>query len=796
MSGLTPSQLVLIARQHFEAGRVNAAEDLCRAVLANGPARADALHLAGLIAAHAGRRDAAAAFLRRAVELAPQDAALHAELGRICRRSGRLEEAREAFDAGLRVAPGSFDMLCELAGVLNETGKLAEAAATWRAALTAQPAAMEVRIRLGEVLLAAGRPGEAAAVLEQAVAGRPDDPAIQLRLGKALQSCGRTDEAGNAFRAAARLDPRAPEPLDRLGVVLYQAGRLDEAAAGFEGAIAREPTYVPAHLHLGDCLLEMGLADPAQDAYRAALALKPADPSICARLRDVLPDESLLDAAISDCLAATERNPGDAQGFCNLGVARYRRRDADGAIRAYRRALELRPGDAAAMNNLGLALKDAGNVHEAIDCLGELVEQSPDLPQCHSNLLYLMHFDPDGDPAALRREHAAWGQRHAAPLSARRMPLENDRAPDRRLRVGYVSPNFRQHSVGRFLTALFDNHDHERFEIIGYASVRRPDDITARIRQGCDAWVDATRLSDEALAERIRGDRIDILVDLTLHMADSRLLALARKPAPIQVTYLAYCSMTGLDTIDYRITDPYLGPRDGGLDSQEEQAEAPLYLPRSYWCYEPGIETPDVNALPALSRGHVTFAGLNNFCKASPAAMKLWAGILRALPDAELMLHAWPGDHRERALRLFQSEGVRKNRVRFFDMLSLAQYFRLHHAIDIALDSFPYPGGTTTCDALWMGVPTISLVGKLPFMRSGLSILSNAGLPELAVDSQRRYLETAVALAGDLPRLAGLRATMRDRLRKSPLMNGPCFALDLEAAYRAIWQRWCLATVV
>jgi predicted O-linked N-acetylglucosamine transferase (SPINDLY family) len=888
MSRLTPAQLVFIARQHFHAGRLTAAEDLCRKVLSDGPARADALQLAGLIADRAGRHDAAWEFLRRAVALAPDDPALQADLGRIYRQSGKVDDAVEAFGEALRLAPREFDVLCDLAGALSDQGEFAAAAEACRAALEVRPEAIDIRIRLGELLLGAGRPTEAAIAFEHAVAARPDDPAIHVKLGSALQLAGRHGEAIDAFRAAAALDPHGPEPMDRLGAALHRAGRPDEATACFEQAIARRPAYVPAHVHLGDCLLEMGLPDPALDAYRRALALRPADSAIAAQLAAALPDESLLEEAIAECRAATARRPGDAQAFCNLGVAYYRRRNLDAALRAYRQALGLNPAHAAATNNLGLTLKDAGQIDEAIGCLRKVVELNPRRSECHSNLLYLLHFDPDCDAAALQREHAVWRQRHADSLKDCLRVHDNDPSPERRLRIGYVSPNFRQHSVGRFLTALFDNHDHERFEIVAYSSVRRPDAITARLRRRCDRWVDATRLSDEALAEQVRVDRIDVLVDLTMHMADSRLLTFARKPAPVQVTYLAYCSLTGLDTIDYRLTDLYLDPQpdvlprpglprrtgDGvtlfpggppfspspgtpgegwgeGLAFGSEEktltpspparsrstgrgseffgsqnraphpaaevvgatrtpsqnpppaeywergpeairdSEEPLPLPRSYWCYDPGIATPDVNPLPALSRGYVSFASLNNFCKASPAALELWARILRAVPSARLLLHAWPGDHRERVRGLFASEGVDAGRLRFFDMLSLPQYFALHHAIDVALDPFPYPGGTTTCDALWMGVPTVSLVGRSPFMRSGLSILSNAALPELAVDSPGRYLETTMALAGDLPRLAQLRSTMRDRLRESPLMDGARFARDVEAAYRSIWRRWC-----
>ena len=346
--------------------------------------------------------------------------------------------------------------------------------------------------------------------------------------------------------------------------------------------------------------------------------------------------------------------------------------------------------------------------------------------------------------------------------------------------------------MGRFLIQLFAHHDREKVETIAYASVRKPDAITNRLRESCDCWVDALGMSDEALAERVRDDRIDILVDLTMHMRDQRLLCFARRPAPIQATYLAYCSTTGLDAINYRLTDPYLDP-PGERDAW--YVERSMRLPESYWCYEPGIPTPEVNPLPAARRGYITFASLNNFCKVSPAALSLWSQLLAQTPHSRLLLHAHRGAHRQRVLDLFALRGVLPQRIVFVDTVSLAEYFALYQLVDIALDTFPYAGGTTTCDALWMGVPVISLVGDPAFTRGGLSILSNVGLARFATRSPEKYLEEAAELASDLPRLAELRATLRIRLQQSPVMNGPRFAAGLEACYRSMWTRWLIDPV-
>jgi predicted O-linked N-acetylglucosamine transferase (SPINDLY family) len=364
----------------------------------------------------------------------------------------------------------------------------------------------------------------------------------------------------------------------------------------------------------------------------------------------------------------------------------------------------------------------------------------------------------------------------------------NDRSPDRRLRIGYVSPDFSRHPVGRFLLPLLESHDHARFEIFCYASVRAPDAVTDACRAAADTWRDVVGQSDEQVAAIVCRDRIDILVDLTMHMAGNRLLLFARKPAPVQVSYLAYCGATGLTTIDYRLTDPYLDPPGG---EQRSGGEQPIRLPETYWCYRSTVLAPPVGPLPALRSGHVTFGCLNNFAKVSGPTLVAWSRLLQTLPESRLLLHARPGSHCDRVRDLVARQGVRPERLGFVDRLAAAEYFRVYGQIDVALDPFPFGGGTTTCDALWMGVPVVSLAGATAVGRSGLSILSNLGRAEWVARDGEQYLRIAVDLAQDLPSLEELRGTLRAQMQASPLMDVPRFARNVEAAYRMMWQRWC-----
>jgi predicted O-linked N-acetylglucosamine transferase (SPINDLY family) len=298
-------------------------------------------------------------------------------------------------------------------------------------------------------------------------------------------------------------------------------------------------------------------------------------------------------------------------------------------------------------------------------------------------------------------------------------------------------------------------------------------------------------LSDEAAARVIRDDQIDVLVDLTMHMADNRLLVFARKPAPVQATYLAYCGTTGLTTIDYRLTDPFLDPpSQSGAGGGPIYSEESICLPETYWCYRPPAEIELRGAPPALDSGNATFGCLNNFCKVTGATLDAWGQLMQRVPGSRLVIHARPGSHRDRVRDFFTRQNIAPDRLTFADKLPLREYLRIYDEIDVALDPFPYGGGTTTCDALWMGVPVVSLAGQTAVSRGGLSILSNLGLAELVAADVGRYVEIASGLACDLSRLAHLRGTLRNRMLRSPLMDAPRFARNIETAYRQMWHRW------
>jgi predicted O-linked N-acetylglucosamine transferase (SPINDLY family) len=342
--------------------------------------------------------------------------------------------------------------------------------------------------------------------------------------------------------------------------------------------------------------------------------------------------------------------------------------------------------------------------------------------------------------------------------------------------------------VGRFWLPLLEQHDKREVEVWAYSDVNRPDGMTERLKAHTDGWRNTAALSDEQMAELIRADGIDVLVDLAMHAANNRLLVFARKPAPVQACWLAYPSSTGLTAMDYRVSDPYLDPV--GMD-ESAYSERTLRLPETYWCYRPVEGMPEVGALPALTRGYVTFGCLNNFNKINEPLLRVWAEILRQVAGSQLLLHARQGSHRRWVQEVMEGAGVEAARVRFADSVPLMEYYGLYNTMDIALDPFPHGGGTTTCETLWMGVPTVSLAGQTAVGRGGASILSNVGLGEMVARSEVEYVRVAVELAGDQARLGELRAGLRGRMRASPLMDTARFARNMEGVYRQMWRAWC-----
>jgi predicted O-linked N-acetylglucosamine transferase (SPINDLY family) len=644
------------------------------------------------------------------------------------------------------------------------------------------PGDPETSINLANVLQQKHRFDEAIDLYRRALAVRPDHPEAHYNLGRALQEKCDLDAAMEAYRAAIALNPKNADAFNNLGNALKNKGRAAEAIAAYQRALSLRADFPEVYYNLGKTFHDTGQSEQEIAAYRHALALRPQYPEAFNNLGNVLESTGHADEAIGAYRQAVASQSRFPEAYNNLGNVLLETGKIDQAIDAYRQALSQRPDYAEAHNNLGNALKDSGRLDEALECYRRAAALSDD-SRIAGNLLYVLHFHPDSTPQSLLDEHVKWNARFAGPLVAKAVPLIGDRSPDRRLRIGYVSPDFREHPVGRFMLPLMANHDPKAFEVFCYTDVAIPDQLTARLKCHADVWRSAVSLSDARLADLIRSDGIDILVDLTMHLKGSRLLTFAQRPAPVQITYLAYCGTTGLETMDYRLSDPHLDPpeTDGSV-----YTERTIRLPQTYWCYPTPDASPEVALLPALSAGYVTFGCFNNYAKVTRQMLQVWCRILKQVPASRLIVHAHEGAHRQAVRDLFENEGVDPARLQFNGFQRLESYLAQYNQVDIALDPYPYAGGTTTCDAIWMGVPVISLAGQTAVSRAGKSILTNIGLPELVANSTDQYVDIASGLAGDLPRLIKLRSELRQRLKDSPLMNAEQFAIDIENIYKRL----------
>ncbi len=707
-------------------------------------------------------------------------------------KAGRLEQAEAIYHQILAQEPNHPDAL-HLLGVAAHQGRQHDTAVELiRKAIDIDPSVPMYHNNLGEALRPLRRWDEAVTAYERALALNPEYAEAYSNLGLALHAQGQATEAATAYQKALALQPDF-ETHYHLGNAFKDQARLPEAIVEYRQALAFKPDFPDAYNALGLALSGQGQPTEAVAAYRQVLALKPDSAEAQYNLGNALTQQRKLAEAIAAYRRAIDLDSDYVDAYLNLGNALQKAGQLAHAIAAYRRALVLEPNNPELYNNLGLTLKDQGKLSEAMAAYRQALALEPEYARAHSNLLFSSHYQSQIDPAELFAEHQRWAQVHAMPLADDIQPHGNGNDPGRRrLRIGYVSPDFRAHSVAYFFEPLLNAHDRTAYEIICYANVRQPDTATERLQGLGDKWQNIVHMADDRVADLVREDGVDILVDLAGHTAHNRMLVFARKPAPVQVTYLGYPNTTGLATIDYRLTDAWADPPG---KTKKFHVEELVRLPGGFLCYQPPWDSPEVAELPARTTGHITFGCFNNSTKVNAEVVAVWSRILRALPDARLIMKAYQlGDAwtRQYFVELFEQGGVSPARLELLEpMESIADHLRTYNQIDIGLDPFPYNGTTTTCDALWMGVPVIVLAGNTHASRVGTSLLSNAGLPQLIAQTTESYLELAVELANDRERLYRLRSELRDKMRHSPLTDAKRFARNVESAYRTMWERWC-----
>lgn len=707
-------------------------------------------------------------------------------------RSGRLDVARGIYERVLAHQADHPVALHLLGALAAQQGHGETAIKLIRKAIAVWPTDVNFHSNLATILQNSGNAGEAAEAWREAVKLAPDRADLRFNWGNMLRQQNRLAEAVEQFEEVLRLDPRHVGALNNLGNSVLLAGKVGHAVEYFRRALDIDPANFGAAANLGAALRRLKLGREAIQFLQRAAELNPADATVRAALGDALSDERAFAEAAICYREAARLEPGNSSHVMNQVLALWDSDQLDDAIAACRELIQRSPSHAGAWAQLGVMLRDAGQIPEALEALKKAVDLDPWNAELHGKLIYMKFFHPPVTAVEIRGDLAAWNARHmTGPGGESSFP--NEHVAERRLRIGYVSADFCEHVVGRNILPLFRNHDHDAFEIFCYSNNTLRDARTEEFRNLAHHFDLIAGESDEQAAARIRNDRIDILVDLGLHTGGNRLGVFARKAAPVQATFAGYPGSTGLPSVDYRITDPWLDPPRPEEEDRALYAERPLRLSASFWCFDPHGESPEVGPLPALARRHITFGCLNNFCKVNPEVLRLWARVMAAMPDSRLMLLAHRGTHRDRTIAFLQSLGIAPGRVQFQDRRAHSEYLRLYRQVDIALDTFPCNGHVTSLDCFYMGVPVVTQVGATLMGRAGLSQLMNMGLPELIAHSADEYVEIAGRLARDVDRLAAMRAAMRGRMEGSPLMDAKQFARDIESLYREMWSRWVVA---
>ncbi|HJW53764.1 MAG TPA: tetratricopeptide repeat protein [Burkholderiaceae bacterium] len=639
---------------------------------------------------------------------------------------------------------------------------------------------------LGTALQKLGRGDEALSALQLAAGLLPDDAELHSNLGNALQCKGRLADAEAVLRRATSLQPNHVMALNNLGVTLQSQRRFAEAESVLRRAVELAPDHAMALCNLGATLRDEGKLVEAEANLRQSLAIAPGSVMTWTNLGVTLQEQGRLQEAESAYIKALEIKPDHAMTYNNLGNtlnSQGRHAESEAALR---RALEIDPAYTEAYNNLGNALISQGRIDEGEACYRKALATDPCHRLARANLLFALNYHPDKSPEEIFAAYRDFDTALGAPLRTEWREHRNNRETRRRLRIGYVSPDFRHHSVRHFLEPLLAHHDRTAVEVFAFAELFSEDDVTARYKSYVDHWVPTSGLSDAALAERIRAEEIDVLVDVAGHTARNRLGVFARKPTPVSLSWLGYGYTTGLRAIDYFLTDDTCAPPG----SEALFAEKPWRLSTPLIPYRPAEGMGPVGPVPAAGRGHVTFGTLTRAVRINHRTIKVWAEVLRRVPGSRLVIDS--ANFRDEKLQAtlagrFAEYGIDRARL---DIGFHTPPWDVLRGMDIGLDCFPHNSGTTLVETLYMGVPYVTLAGRPSVGLLGSSVLIGAGHPEWIARSEEEYVEIAVALASDLNKLVKIRAGLRGELEGGPLMDEAGFARKVESAYRDMFREW------
>jgi len=749
--------------------RVEEAIAQAQKLRAQHPDQVRVLQSLGLLLSKANQLDDAIQTFERAIEIDPSCASAYVNLGMVYGKKEQFDKEIDCYHKALQVRPDYAKAYNNLGAALSRSLLREEGTdiAAEEQEITARDLQKD-REKLNIYFRACD-------CFQIALALDPDYVEAHHNLGILYTNVRRIQQAGFHFKIALELDPDRAELHNSYGCYLLDIGQLEEAISSFKKAVELEPNFAKAYNNLGRAYQLQQKEEEAQIYFQRALEADEEMAEAYCNIGAILLNRKKYEEALLHLEEAIQLNEKLADAYFYKGVALSKQSLTQKAIDSYKIAIKL----------------EQCRLDKALECYRKARDLAPLYPVSDSGILMCMHYSDDFDPVNAFLEHQRWGYAYQSRFTQFWYPYPNDPEYSRPLRIGYLSGDFRMHSVHFFMEGIYQNHNQEAYQIYCYSNVEQPDDVTYKIMGIATQWRNIVKTPDDKAAELIRKDRIDILVDLAGHTGGTRVHLLALRPAPIQVTYLGYPDTTGMSVVDYRITDSLADPV-GVTDHLH--SEKLVRMPHSFLCYWPSEVAPPVVDPPVLRNGYITFGCCNNPSKITPKVLELWAKVLQAVPNSRL--HLKNQRYRDESTRDLLWErigrhGIPKERVELeYERVGFMEHYAAYGDVDIALDPFPYNGTTTTCETLWMGVPVITLAGNAHVCRVGYSILTTVDLRQLIAHSEQDYIDIAKRLSQDIDLLIKLRRTMRDRLRASPLLNHKFFTLRLEAAYRQMWYQW------
>jgi protein O-GlcNAc transferase len=716
-------------------------------------------------------------------------------LGAILHQLGKHTEALHAKRMAAQLLADDAEAHCNLGNTLVSAGLHSEAVESFLRAQALRPNYAHAHFNHGNALLAMELFSEAEAQFRRAREISPNWPDAHSNLGFSLKAQGRLAEAAESYSNALAAAPGDATTLTNLGLLKDALGLGEEALLCFKDALAKQPELASAHGAHGSALHKLGRLSLAENAYRMSMRrnveLQPHAAVAYFDLGTNLIEQKNWDEAEATLRKAIELAPDYADAHINLSKALYERGDYERAITAVQESLQLLPGSAALHANLGVSYTVLGRVDDAIACYRRALAIDPDFNYARSCMLYALSHSTEVDVATLTREHLAFGERALASVAGKvHTVFENGRDPERALRVGFVSADFRNHAIAKFFTPFIEAFaQRPGFTTYAYYNHAARDRMTESIQQHFNVWRPVVGLSDERLAAQIREDAIDILIDLSGHTAGNRLVMFARRPAPVQVTWLGYPGTTGITGIDYRIVEHYYGESEV-LSQQFVEKFAQLPAVSAF----NGLEAmPDVNQAPVLANGFITFGSFNRLSKVNRDVIAAWCRVLRAVPTSKLLMAAMSGATAPtQVLEWFEQEGIAADRLSFYPRTNFYDYLCLHGKVDVCLDTFPYTGGTTTNHALWMGVPTLTVAGDTYVSRQSAMFLHRMGLNDGCISTSiDGMVEQGVYWAHHPEQLQEIRSGLRAHLLHAHGTQRDTVVAGLAQALRVMWRRQC-----